>query len=85
MRGGDALDVGGADAASASAPAPRAGTTVAAGAGSLARAGAGAPLGSLITVPASSTPSGSRPFIAAIASGHAGLAASAERVARAHL
>ena len=44
-----------------------AGTTVVAGAGSLACAGAGAPLGSFSTVPVSSTPAGSRPFIAAIA------------------
>src|SRR3954451_22072334 len=43
------------------------GTTLAAGAGSEARAGAGAPVGSLITVPASSTPFGLSPFIAAIA------------------
>src|ERR1700742_2967539 len=43
------------------------GTTVAAGAGWEARAGAGAPVGSLITVPASSTPFASRPFSAAIA------------------
>src|ERR1700742_1300672 len=43
------------------------GTTVAAGAGSAARTGAGAPVGSLITVPASSRPLGSRPFSAAIA------------------
>ena len=43
------------------------GTTVAAGAGCEARAGAGAPVGSLITVPASRTPLGSRPFMAAIA------------------
>src|SRR3954452_5463664 len=43
------------------------GTTVAAGTGWAARTGAGAPVGSLITVPASSTPLGSRPFIAAIA------------------
>src|SRR3954462_5391475 len=44
-----------------------AGTTVAAGAGWTARAGVGAPVGSLITVPASSRPDGLRPFIAAIA------------------
>src|SRR5689334_6771551 len=43
------------------------GTTVAAGAGSVERAGAGAPVGSLITVPASSTPFGSSPFSAAMA------------------
>src|SRR3954451_24526634 len=43
------------------------GTPVAAGAGWDARAGVGAPVGSLITVPASSTPLGSRPFSAAIA------------------
>ena len=43
------------------------GTTVCVGAGVLAAAGAGAPLGSLITVPVSSTPAGSSPFIAAIA------------------
>src|SRR3954452_3670758 len=43
------------------------GTTVAAGAGWDARAGAGAPVGSLMTVPASSTPLGLSPFIAAIA------------------
>src|SRR5919108_1216525 len=42
------------------------GTTVAAGAGCEARAGAGAPVGSLITVPATSTPFGSSPFMAAI-------------------
>src|SRR4051812_18598322 len=46
---------------------PACGTTVAAGAGCDARTGAGAPAGSLITVPASSTLFGSRPFIAAIA------------------
>src|SRR5215213_1550885 len=44
-----------------------AGTTFAAGAGCEARAGAGAPVGSLITVPASRTPDGSSPFMAAIA------------------
>src|SRR5689334_6355895 len=44
-----------------------AGTTVAAGAGCAARTGAGAPVGSLITVPASSSPFGSRPFMAAMA------------------
>src|SRR4051794_24119985 len=44
-----------------------AGTTVAAGAGWEERAGAGAPVGSLITVPASSRPAGFRPFSAAIA------------------
>ena len=44
------------------------GTTVAAGAGCAARAGAGAPVGSLITVPATRMPLGSSPFIAAIAS-----------------
>src|SRR4051794_23029253 len=43
------------------------GTTVAAGAGWDARAGAGAPVGSLITVPESSSPFGSRPFMAAMA------------------
>ena len=43
------------------------GTTVVAGAGSLACAGAGAPLGSLSTVPVTSTPFGSSPFMAAIA------------------
>src|SRR5215211_1312157 len=42
--------------------------TTGAGAGSAARAGVGAPLGSLITVPATSTPFGSSPFMAAIAS-----------------
>src|SRR5918998_762331 len=40
--------------------------TTGAGAGSEARAGVGAPPGSLITVPATSTPSGSSPFIAAM-------------------
>src|SRR5690242_4280638 len=44
-----------------------AGTIFWAGAGWEARAGAGAPVGSLMTVPASSTPAGSRPFMAAIA------------------
>src|SRR4051794_447324 len=44
-----------------------AGMTFAAGAGCDARAGAGAPVGSLITVPASRTPDGLRPFMAAIA------------------
>ena len=42
------------------------GTTVVAGVGCAARAGAGAPLGSLITVPAISSPLGSSPFIAAM-------------------
>jgi hypothetical protein len=41
--------------------------TTGSGAGSPARAGVGAPPGSLITVPATSRPSGSSPFIAAIA------------------
>ena len=40
--------------------------TTGAGAGSAARAGAGAPLGSLITVPATRIPSGSSPFMAAM-------------------
>src|SRR3954451_18168390 len=43
------------------------GMTRAAGAGCAARTGAGAPVGNLTTVPASSTPFGSRPFMAAIA------------------
>src|SRR5688572_21984305 len=43
--------------------------TTGAGAGSAARSGVGAPPGSLITVPATSTPLGSSPFIAAIAAG----------------
>src|SRR3954454_17334759 len=43
-----------------------AGTTWVAGAGSAARGGVGDPLGSLITVPASSVPSRLGPFIAAI-------------------
>src|SRR4051812_28421092 len=43
------------------------GTTVAAGAGCVARGGVGEPVGSLITVPESSSPLGSRPFSAAIA------------------
>src|SRR4051795_10614324 len=43
------------------------GTIRVAGAGCAARTGAGAPVGSLITVPASSTPFGSSPFMAAIA------------------
>ena len=64
--GGDGLHVGGADARAVGAGAAG-GTTLAAGAGCAARAGAGAPVGSLITVPASSTPFGSSPFIAAIA------------------
>src|SRR3954449_5890274 len=42
-----------------------AGMTLAAGAGCEARAGAGAPVGSLITVPASSRPFGLSPFMAA--------------------
>ena len=40
--------------------------TTGAGAGSEERAGAGAPLGSLIGVPATRTPAGSSPFIAAM-------------------
>src|SRR4051794_19618797 len=40
--------------------------TIGAGAGSAARAGVGEPVGSLRTVPASRTPDGSSPFIAAI-------------------
>src|SRR5215208_6692661 len=40
--------------------------TTGAGAGSDARAGAGAPVGSLSTVPSTSTPAGSSPFIAAM-------------------
>jgi hypothetical protein len=44
------------------------GTTCVAGSGVLAPAGAGAPPGSLSTVPSSSTPFGSSPFMAAIAS-----------------
>src|SRR3954447_914152 len=52
-----------------------------AGAGCTARAGAGAPVGSLITVPASSTPFGLSPFIAAIAPTETcELAASPDRV-----
>src|SRR4051812_24593020 len=43
-----------------------AGATTGAGAVSEARAGVGAPAGSLMTVPASSRPSGERPFIAAM-------------------
>src|SRR4051812_23247532 len=43
-----------------------AGTTCVAGAGSAARGGVGDPLGSLITVPASSGPSRLRPFMAAM-------------------
>ncbi len=43
------------------------GTMRAAGSGCDAPAGAGAPFGSLRTVPTSSTPAGSKPFIAAIA------------------
>src|SRR3954453_21676805 len=43
------------------------GTRVTAGAGWAAPAGAGEPVGSLITVPLSRTPFGSRPFMAAIA------------------
>src|SRR5215207_3446262 len=55
--------------------------TTGAGAGSSACAGAGAPLGSLIGVPATSTPSGSRPFIAATSATDAPApAASPERV-----
>src|SRR4051794_9792230 len=46
-----------------------AGTTRAGGGGSEARAGVGDPVGSLITVPASSTPLRLSPFIAAIAAG----------------
>src|SRR5215213_8814090 len=42
--------------------------TTGAGAGSDEAAGAGAPLGSLSTVPATSSPAGSSPFMAAIAS-----------------
>src|SRR5919202_414128 len=58
-----------------------AGTTVLAGAGSDAWGGAGAPDGSLMTVPASSVPAGSRPFIAAIAAtGTRELAASSDSV-----
>src|SRR3954469_2151852 len=43
------------------------GMTRVAGAGCAARTGAGAPVGSLMTVPASSTPLGFSPFMAAIA------------------
>src|SRR3954469_8372669 len=43
------------------------GTTRVAGAGCAARTGAGAPVGSLMTVPASSTPLGFSPFMAAVA------------------
>src|SRR4051795_9226271 len=58
-----------------------AGTTLAAGAGCDARAGAGAPVGSLMTVPASSTPLGFNPFMAAIAlTETCELAASPDRV-----
>ena len=60
--------VGGADARRRGLRAGLRARRVAAGAGCDARAGAGAPAGSLITVPASSTPFGSSPFIAAIAS-----------------
>src|SRR6478609_6814575 len=64
------------EATDCTSPAPRrvevgsgaaAGTIFCAGAGCAARAGAGAPVGSLITVPASSTPFGLSPFIAAMA------------------
>ena len=65
--GGDGLHVGGAHARRGRLGRGDCGTTVAAGAGCEARAGAGAPVGSLITVPASSTPLGLSPFIAAIA------------------
>src|SRR5687767_3650737 len=44
------------------------GTTVVAGAGVAAPAGCGEPVGSLTTVPVSSRPAGSRPFIVAIES-----------------
>ena len=51
--------------------------TIGAGAGWDERGGAGAPVGSLSTVPTSSMPSGSRPFIAAmLAAGTPELAAS---------
>src|SRR3954452_7233335 len=65
-----------ADATDWTAPAPTrlgvgsgaaAGTTFCAGAGGAARTGTGAPVGSLRTVPASRTPFGSRPFMAAMA------------------
>ena len=64
--GGDGLHVGGADALRRRRPGSALGTTCSAGAGCADRAGAGAPLGSLITVPVSSRPAGSSPFMAAI-------------------
>ena len=66
MGAGDRLDVGGAERAAVGRARPS-GRPSRSGAGCEARAGAGAPVGSLSTVPASSTPFGLSPFMAAIA------------------